>query len=111
MKTNTKWKQSFSFQAPGAHQVLLAGDFTRWLTNPIPLHKQPDGAWKATASLAPGTYHYRFLVDGEWRDDPECKVSVQNPFGTRNSVVEIGSAARTGHEAETAPADSMACEI
>jgi len=84
-----KQKQTFSFKSPAAHSVLLAGDFTRWMENPIPLRKQPDGVWRATASLTPGTYHYRFVVDGEWQDDPECKVRVQNPFGTQNSVVEI----------------------
>jgi 1,4-alpha-glucan branching enzyme len=111
MKTNTTWKQSFSFKAPGAHRVLLAGDFTHWMKDPIPLHKQPDGVWKAIALLTPGTYHYRFLVDGDWRDDPECKVRVQNPFGTLNSVVQVGSVGQSGHETETAPADAMACEI
>src|SRR5262245_28828916 len=62
-------KQTFSFKAPDAHNVLLAGDFTHWLKQPIPLRKQPDGVWSVTASLKPGTYHYRFVVDGEWRDD------------------------------------------
>jgi len=25
-----------------------------------------------TVELKPGTHHYRFLVDGEWRDDPNA---------------------------------------
>jgi 1,4-alpha-glucan branching enzyme len=86
-----EWKQTFSFSAPEAHSVLLAGDFTRWLKNPIPLRKQPDGVWRTTASLKPGTYHYRFVVDGEWRDDPECTVRVQNPLGTQNDVIQVGN--------------------
>ena len=87
--TTLTQKQTFSFKAPEARNVLLAGDFTRWLTNPIPLHKQSNGVWTATTSLSPGTYHYRFLVDGEWRDDLECKLRVHNPFGTENDVIEI----------------------
>jgi hypothetical protein len=47
------------------------------------------GLWKVQVSLAPGTYHYRFLVDGEWRDDPECTLRVPNPFGTENAVREV----------------------
>lgn len=90
MNTETPQKQTFSFKAPAAHSVLLAGDFTRWLSKPIPLRKQADGVWKTTTSLAPGTYHYRFLVDGEWRDDPDCRIRVQNPFGTQNDVVQVG---------------------
>jgi 1,4-alpha-glucan branching enzyme len=88
-----KQKQTFSFKAPTAQTVLLAGDFTRWLRKPIPLHKQRDGVWRATTLLPTGTYQYRFLVDGEWRDDPECKVHVQNPFGTQNDVIQVGPGA------------------
>jgi 1,4-alpha-glucan branching enzyme len=84
--TRDKVNQVFSFKDPGAHSVLLAGDFTHWLKSPIPLQKQAGGVWRVTTSLTPGAYYYRFLVDGEWRDDPECIVRVQNPFGTQNAV-------------------------
>jgi hypothetical protein len=33
-----------------------------------------------------GTYHYRFRVDGEWRDDPACTLRVGNPFGSQDAV-------------------------
>jgi Glycogen recognition site of AMP-activated protein kinase len=46
--------------------------------------------------LAPGAHHYRFVVDEEWRDDPECKLRVQNPFGTQNGVIQIGPKAGDG---------------
>jgi hypothetical protein len=36
--------------------------------------------------LPPGTYHYRFLVDGEWRDDPVCPLHVPNIFGSQDAV-------------------------
>jgi 1,4-alpha-glucan branching enzyme len=48
--------------------------------------KRRGGVWKASVSLQPGTYHYRFLVDGEWRDDPNCELHVPNPYGTQDSV-------------------------
>lgn len=89
----TKHKQTFSFKAPTAQSVLLVGDFTQWLKEPIALHKEVDGIWKGTAWLAPGTYHYRFLVDNEWCDDPQCKVRVPNPFGTQNDVIQVGPSA------------------
>lgn len=66
--------------------VLLVGDFTHWQESPIPLKKKKGGVWQATVDLTPGSHHYRFLVDGEWRDDPECTVRLANPFGTQNSV-------------------------
>ena len=104
--TVTKQKQTFSFKSSGAQSVLLAGDFTQWMKNPIPLRRQPDGVWRATASLPPGTHYYRFVVDGEWRDDPECKVRVQNPFGTQNDVIQIGPAIGKTQVATTASASS-----
>lgn len=86
MAKSTKKRQTFSFNAPTAMSVQLVGDFTHWQQNPIQMKKSKQGIWTATVSLEPGTYHYRFLVDGEWRDDPECTLRVPNPFGTANSV-------------------------
>ena len=88
-KGNTPSKQSFTFNAPGALSVLLAGDFTHWQARAIPMRKQGDGFWHAEVELPPGVHHYRFLVDGEWREDPECTVQVPNPFGSRNSVRQV----------------------
>jgi 1,4-alpha-glucan branching enzyme len=84
-----KNKQTFSITAPGAMSVMLAGDFTQWQEKPISLTKKEGGVWTATVELPPGTHHYRFVVDGEWRDDPECTVRVPNPFGTHNAVREV----------------------
>ena len=42
--------------------------------------------WHAAIPLEPGTHYYRFLVDGKWRDDPECPLQVPNPFGSQNAV-------------------------
>ena len=85
-QTGAGLPQTFRFTAPDALSVLLVGDFTHWQKAPIPMHKGPGGVWEVTVPLAPGIYHYRFLVDGEWRDDPECTLRVPNPYGTQNSV-------------------------
>jgi 1,4-alpha-glucan branching enzyme len=82
-------KQTFAFNAPAALSVQLVGDFTHWEKTPISLKKEKDGVWRASVELAPGTYHYRFLVDGQWRDDPECTLRVPNPFGGNNSVRKV----------------------
>ncbi len=84
-----KKKQTFSYNAPTALSVMLVGDFTQWQENPIPLKKQKSGVWKTSVSLAPGAYHYRFLVDGQWCDDPECTLRVPNPYGEHNSVRNV----------------------
>jgi 1,4-alpha-glucan branching enzyme len=83
-------EQVFSFNAPVATSVQLVGDFTHWQKNPINLRKDDQGVWRTKLELRPGTYHYRFLVDGVWRDDPECTLRVSNPYGSSNSVRQIG---------------------
>ena len=81
--------QGFSFRAPEAISVQLVGDFTHWQEHPISLRKDAMGTWHASVELKPGTHHYRFLVDGEWRDDPECAVRVPNPFGGQNMARQV----------------------
>lgn len=79
-------KQVFSFTAPDAMSVQLVGDFTHWQQRPVNLQKSTDGVWRASVVLQPGSHHYRFLVDGQWRDDPECSLHVSNPYGSQNAV-------------------------
>ena len=81
--------QTFSITAPTAMSVQLVGDFTHWQEKPIAMKKDHGGVWKIHVELAPGTHHYRFLVDGQWRDDPECTVRVPNPFGGQNAVRQV----------------------
>ena len=82
-------RQTFYFTAPAALSVQLAGDFTHWEAQPISMRRGAGGVWQATVGLEPGEHHYRFLVDGQWRDDPDCVWRVQNPFGTENSVRQV----------------------
>ncbi len=82
-------QQNFSIHAPAALSVQLAGDFTHWQEQPINMQKGADGIWRVTVELEPGKHQYRFLVDGQWCDDPECALRVPNPHGSQNSVCEI----------------------
>jgi 1,4-alpha-glucan branching enzyme len=86
----TAVKQTFRFSAPGAMSVLLVGDFTHWQQRGVPMQKGKDGVWVATVTLQPGKHNYRFIVDGEWRDDPECTLRVANPYGGQNMVRQVG---------------------
>jgi chromosome segregation ATPase len=81
--------QSFRLTAPKAAEVLLAGDFTDWKKRAIPMHKDNDGRWTASVKLAPGTYNYLFIVDNQWRSDPESTLQVANQFGGLNSVRKV----------------------
>jgi len=93
--------QEFFFSAPEANSVQLVGDFTHWQSKPINLVKGADGVWKTSVALAGGTYHYRFLVDGQWCDDPQCTLRIPNIFGSHNMVREVGSSAEVVAQAQT----------
>lgn len=80
---------SFYVQAPAAIRVCLAGTFNQWSPTETPLTKGSGGEWRVEMKLTPGTYEYRFVVDGDWRDDPLAKGSVPNPYGGQNSVVSV----------------------
>ena len=84
-----KKAQTFSITAPAAQAVQLVGDFTDWQKHPIKLRKEKNGVWRATVKLTPGEHYYRYLVDGEWRDDATAKQTVPNPFGGHNAVVNV----------------------
>jgi 1,4-alpha-glucan branching enzyme len=86
--TRNSKAQTFRIKAPEARSVLLAGDFTQWQRRAIPLHKEKGGVWETSVELQPGKHTYRFVVDGEWHDDPECTVRVPNPFGGQDMVRE-----------------------
>ena len=88
-KAASKPIQEFYYRAPEATSVQLVGDFTHWQKNPIQMQKQSDGTWKAGIALVPGTHHYRFVVDGDWCDDPDCTIRVPNVFGSHDLVREV----------------------
>jgi len=88
MKKQSNKMQTFRFSAPAAQSVLLVGDFTHWQQKGIPLQKDSDGVWTTSVELPPGKHTYRFIVDGDWRDDPECAVRIPNPFGGQDMVRE-----------------------
>lgn len=81
-----KVKTSFVFAAPAAHQVVLAGSFTNWQDGALALRKLKGGVWKTTVALPRGNHEYRFIVDGQWQDDPTCETRVDNSFGVKNCL-------------------------
>ena len=64
-------KVNFSLLAPDAQNVSLAGDFNDWNVTTHLLQKVSNGKWEVNIDLTPGKYEYRFVVDGEWKNDPD----------------------------------------
>ena len=87
--TSKKKRMTFKLHAPAAEHVYVAGTFNDWDPEARPLKRAKNGNWSTWMSLPPGTYEYRFVVNGEWRDDPSCESRRPNDFGTHNSVFRL----------------------
>jgi 1,4-alpha-glucan branching enzyme len=84
-----KKRVCFALLAPDAEQVTLAGEFNGWDPEARPMNRDKKGLWSTTMSLAPGEYQYRFVVDGEWQNDPNCEAVVENELGGVNNVCVV----------------------
>jgi 1,4-alpha-glucan branching enzyme len=80
------------FINPQASEVCIAGSFNDWHTSATPMISLGDGKWAKELALSPGRYEYRFVVDGQWVDDPAAKETVSNPFGGFNAVLIVENA-------------------
>ena len=69
---------TFTYSAPDASEVYVAGTFNGWNTTSHALKKDANGVWSITISnLSYGIHEYKFVVDGAWVADP-CNGRVQN---------------------------------
>lgn len=71
-----------------ADKVVLAGSFNKWNEAAFQLKKGTDG-WEITLQLRPNVYQYKFIVDGEWIEDPSNPNKTINEFGGYNSLLAV----------------------
>jgi 1,4-alpha-glucan branching enzyme len=90
----------FEFTHPTAKTVCLAGTFNHWQPEAKTLHSSGVGNWWKETALAPGTYEYCLVVDGQWMPDPLARESVPNPFGGKNSILHVASSPEAAHLAD-----------
>jgi 1,4-alpha-glucan branching enzyme len=90
----------FEFTHPTATHVCLAGTFNHWQPEAKALHSSGAGNWWKETALAPGTYEYCLVVDGQWMPDPHASESVPNPYGGRNSLLKVASSPEAAHLAD-----------
>lgn len=74
--------------------VFVGGSFNNWGTL-IPLEAEPDTfdrgiLYTLTLYLPPGIHYYKFLVDNEWKYDPELAFAADE-FGNLNNFIDIVS--------------------
>lgn len=81
----------FRYRNSDAKKVCVVGDFNDWSPMVDPMtDDNSDGEWTLFYPLAPGTYAYKFLVDGKnWVPDPSNPLSEPDGFNGRNSIVKV----------------------
>ncbi|UCF77787.1 MAG: hypothetical protein JSW03_06650 [Candidatus Eiseniibacteriota bacterium] len=84
-----KVEVEFFLEAPDAKKVYLAGGFNDWSADEDRMEKDEQGVWRIKILLSPGRHEYRFVVDGNWIEDPQNPNTVGNPYGGVNSVIEV----------------------
>ncbi len=81
---------TFTVHAEAGKAVYLAGSFNNWDPAGKKMsEKKGNGVYSVAIKLAPGTYQYKFVIDGTWCADPENRDFVQNDHGTLNSVITV----------------------
>lgn len=79
----------FGYFKPEARDVHVAGSFNRWDPRANPMHRDALGDWSVELELPTGEHRYRFIVDGEWHDDPSAQQTAQNPFGGFDAIMVV----------------------
>ncbi|MFO0826852.1 MAG: alpha amylase N-terminal ig-like domain-containing protein [Phycisphaerales bacterium] len=89
------WDVSFSLSlARDARRVVVAGDFNGWNRDALEMRRGADGVWRATTTLKPGAWQYKFVVDGNtWLQDPRNPLGTDDNNGGQNSVLKLGALA------------------
>lgn len=82
------------FSIPGEEvqeQAAVAGDFNDWSETKNPMkYDKKTGQWSCALSLKPNsTYRFRYLVDGEWRNDSDADSYESSPYFSENSIIEV----------------------
>ncbi len=85
-------KQKFYLKGyQSATDVYCTGSFNDWSENALPM-KRNDTGWECERILPEGNYKYKFIVDGEWINDPANDFKIPNEFDTYNTWRVIGDA-------------------
>jgi len=73
----------------GCSAVSVAGEFNGWQAGATPLSRGDDGRWRARVELTPGEHQFKYVVDGDWINDPLADGQSANPLGGSNSIVRV----------------------
>jgi hypothetical protein len=85
-KTNTVFTLN---RFRNAKAVYLAGSFNNWGAHELQMDPTPSG-WVVEIYLSEGTHTYKYVVDGNWVQDPDNPLQVPDGGRGYNSMLRIG---------------------
>ncbi|MCB9294124.1 MAG: hypothetical protein H6559_13540 [Lewinellaceae bacterium] len=71
-----------------AKRVILSGSFNGWDEQAFSMDKV-EGGWATRLQLDAGRYEYKFIVDGQWMEDPNNPDKRKNEHDTYNSILYV----------------------
>ena len=79
-----------TFDAAGASNVSIVGDFNDWNSAAAPLKRfGANGPWTTTVKVTPGRHLYAFMVDGKLVVDPRAPSTRDLDYGGEASVMMV----------------------
>lgn len=81
---------ALALRHPDAKQVHVVGDFNQWsVSEEAAMVRTDGGVWNRELTLSPGRYRYKFVIDGQWQEDPVNPNSEPNAFGSLDSILSV----------------------
>ena len=89
VETDETGKTTFRFRHVTEGPVFVVGDFCRWQTDHLPMHRVAPAEWALMLRLPPGAYEFRYLAAGRWYTDFAAFGINRNTFHDFNSVLWV----------------------
>jgi chromosome partitioning protein len=88
-KSDARQKVVLRLFGYAARDVQIAGDFNDWTPDRGVITRTAGDDVEKILMLAPGTYQYRYIVDGVWQEDPSNPEQAPNFSGGFNSMLRV----------------------
>lgn len=79
---------TFSIKADRGCAIYVAGTFNDWNEGADKLAYR-NGKYSKKMRLGKGRHEYKFVINGAWHNDPECREWAHNDMGSVNSVIFV----------------------
>ena len=91
LKSKPVCKVTFTVPAADANEVKVVGNFNAWNPKATVLKKLKNGTFKGAVNLEKDkSYEFRYLVDGQWKNDEKPDAFAWNDYAAdENGVINL----------------------